>query len=99
MPSHNMPRRYRGLNRSIALSMLNLGARGGLVVNPTPRPLYPRERAPVPIMQDPGGAAGPVWTDVEKVKSLAATGFRTPKLSVHNESLCQLRCLGPQLDN
>ena len=30
--------------------LLNFGARWGWVVNDTPRPLYPRERDPVPIV-------------------------------------------------
>jgi hypothetical protein len=33
----------------------------GRVANATPRPLYPRERHPVPIV-----ASGPVWTGAEK---------------------------------
>ena len=31
-------------------SFLNLGARWGWVVDATPRPLYPQERDPVPIV-------------------------------------------------
>ena len=31
------------------------------VVNVTLRPLYPRERAPVPIVQEAGWAPEPVW--------------------------------------
>jgi hypothetical protein len=31
-------------------SFFNLGTRWGWVVNATPRPLYPRERDPVPIV-------------------------------------------------
>jgi hypothetical protein len=34
----------------------------GWVVNATPRPLYPRERDPVPIVQEVGWVTGPVWT-------------------------------------
>jgi len=36
----------------------------GWVVNPTPRPFYPRERDPVPIVQETGvphGRSGGVW--------------------------------------
>jgi hypothetical protein len=33
-------------------SFFNLGARRGWVVNTTPRQLYPRERDPVPIVQE-----------------------------------------------
>ena len=39
----------------------------GWVVNVTPRPLYPRERYPVPIVQEAGWAPGPVWTDAENL--------------------------------
>jgi hypothetical protein len=42
------------------------------VVNSTPRPLYPRERDPVPIVQEAGWAQGPVWTGAE---NLAITGI------------------------
>jgi hypothetical protein len=38
---------------------------GVVVVNATPRPLYPRERDPVPILQEAGWALGPVWTGAE----------------------------------
>jgi hypothetical protein len=42
-------------NRGIAhYSFFNLGARWGWVVNATPRPLYSRERDPVPIVQEAG---------------------------------------------
>jgi len=42
--------------RGIAL-LFNLGARWGWVVNATPRPLYPRERDPVAILQEAGWAS------------------------------------------
>ena len=39
----------------------------GWVVNATPRPFYPRERDPVPIVQEAGWAPRPVWTgDIRK---------------------------------
>jgi hypothetical protein len=41
-------------SRVIALFFFNLGARWGWVVNATLRPLYPRERDPVPIVQEAG---------------------------------------------
>ena len=44
--------------RSIRVPILNLGARRGWVVKGTPRPLYPRERATVPIAQEAGWAQG-----------------------------------------
>jgi hypothetical protein len=34
----------------------------GWVVNATPRPLYPQERDPLPIVQEVGWAPGPAWT-------------------------------------
>jgi hypothetical protein len=36
----------------MTVPILNLGARWGWVVNATPRPLYPRRRDPVPIVQE-----------------------------------------------
>ena len=43
------------------------------VVNATPRPLYPRDRNPVPIVQD-GWDPGPVWTGAENLAP-APKGF------------------------
>jgi hypothetical protein len=45
----------------------NLGARMGWMVNTTFRPLYPRERDPVPIEQGAGWSPGSVWTGAENV--------------------------------
>jgi hypothetical protein len=42
------------------------------MVNSTTLPLYPRERDPVPIVQEAGWAPGPVWTAAE---NLALAGF------------------------
>jgi hypothetical protein len=39
---------------------------GGGVHNATPRPLYPRERHAVPIVQEAHFAPGPVWTGAGK---------------------------------
>jgi hypothetical protein len=36
----------------------------GWVVNATPRPIYPGERDPVPIVQEAGWAPRSVWTGV-----------------------------------
>jgi hypothetical protein len=58
------------------------------VVNSTPRPLYPRERDPVPIVWEAGWAPGPVWT---AAKNLAPTGIRFPDRSARSESLYRLR--------
>jgi hypothetical protein len=62
------------------------------VASPTPRPLYHRERDPVPIVQEAGWAPGPVWTAAE---NLAATGMRSPDRPARSESLYRLRYLGP----
>jgi hypothetical protein len=64
----------------------------GVVVNSTPRPLYPRERDPVPIVQDAGWAPGPVWT---YAKNLAFTGIRSPDCPARSESLYRLSYRGP----
>ena len=48
-------------------SLFNFGARWGWQVNATSRPLYPRERGPVPIVQEAGWATGSVWTGAENV--------------------------------
>jgi hypothetical protein len=50
---------------SCTLFFFNLGARWVWVVNATPRPLYPMEIDPIPILQEAGAtASGPVWTGV-----------------------------------
>jgi hypothetical protein len=48
-------------------SFFNLGARWWWMVNAMPRPLYPRERDPVPIVQEAEWAQGPVWTGAENL--------------------------------
>jgi hypothetical protein len=45
-------------NRGMLYSFFNLGARWGWVVNATPRPLYPGERDPLPIVREAGWAPG-----------------------------------------
>jgi hypothetical protein len=45
------------------------------VVNATPLPLYSRERDPVPIILEAGGASVPVWTGEENP---SPTGIRFP---------------------
>jgi hypothetical protein len=44
-------------------------------VNATLRPVYPRQRDPVHIVQEAGWVPGPVWTGEE---NLVATGIRSP---------------------
>jgi hypothetical protein len=42
-------------------------------------PLHPRkERAPVHIFEEAERMPDPIWTGLEKIKSLAATGVRNP---------------------
>jgi hypothetical protein len=53
--------------RGIALNFLQLGARWGVGVNATSWPLYPWERDSVPILQEVGWAAWPVWTGAENL--------------------------------
>jgi len=56
----------------------------GWVVNATPRPFYPLESDPVPIVQKVGWNPEPVWTDVEK---LAPTEIRSSDRLARSESL------------
>jgi hypothetical protein len=76
---------------SSTLSLTSALEAGG-VVNSTPRPLYPRERNPVPIVQEAGWAPGPVWTGAE---NLASIGIRSPDCPAHSESLYRLSHPGP----
>ena len=59
----------------------------GRVVNATPRPLYPRERDPAPIVLEIGWAAGSGSTAEE---NLASTGIRFPDRPARSESLDRL---------
>jgi hypothetical protein len=61
------------------------------VASPTPRPLYPREKDPIPIVQEAGWAPGPVWTAAE---NLAPTGIRSPDRPARSESLYRLSYRG-----
>jgi hypothetical protein len=45
--------------------------------------LLPRERDPVPILQEAGWAPGPVWMAAE---NLAPTGIRSPDRPARSES-------------
>ena len=64
----------------------------GLVVNATPRPLYPRERDAVPIVQEAGWVPGPVWMGAE---SLAAKEIRSPDRPARSEALYRLSYTDP----
>jgi len=59
------------------------------VVNTTPWPLYPRERDPLPIIQEARWAPGVIWTGAE---NLAATGIRYLDHPPHSESSHWLCC-------
>jgi hypothetical protein len=62
------------------------------VVNATTRPLYPRERDPVPIVLEAVWAPGPVWTGAE---NLAPTGIRSSDRPARSESQYRLSYPGP----
>ena len=64
----------------------------GWVVNATSRPLYPRERDPLPIKQEVGWAERQVWTGME---SVAPTGIRSPDRPARSVSLYRLRSPRP----
>jgi len=57
------------------------------VVNAMPRLLYPRERDPVPTVQEAGWAQGPVWTVAE---NLAPTSIQSLDRSAHSGLLYRL---------
>ena len=63
----------------------------GVWVVVTPRPLYPRERPGIPIVQEAGWAPGPVWMSVG---NLSPTGIRSPDRPARSESLYRLRYRG-----
>ena len=69
----------------------NLVTRWECVVNATPRPLYPRGRDPVPVVEEAGWAPVLVWTAAE---NRAQTGIRSPDCPAGSESLYRLsyRC-------
>ena len=62
-------------------SFFNLGARWGGLSTPRPGRFTPG-KDPVPIVQEAGWAAGPVWTGAE---NLAPTEFRSPDRPARSE--------------
>ena len=75
---HNIQYKERRRNkRYILYSLFNLGARKGWVVNATPLPLYPRERAPLPTVEEVVWAPDLVRMDMEKRNPLAPTEVRS----------------------
>jgi len=74
-------------------SFFNLGAREGYMINATHRPLYPRERDLILIIQEAEWATGPVWTSLEY---LAPTEIPSTGRVARIKSLYDLRSPGPQ---
>ena len=87
----NIPWRPRRGVEVQLYTFFNLGTRWWWVVNATPRPLYPRERDAMPIVQETGWAPGQVWTCAE---NLALTGIQSPARAVRSESLYRLSYRG-----
>jgi len=71
-------------------SFFSLGARWRWVIKPTPWTLYPREKAPIHIVQEAGWDPGPVWTGA---KNLSPTEIRSPDRPSCSESLLLLLLL------
>jgi len=61
------------VGRGIALLLHDRSTRRGWVVSSTPRPHFTPGKDPVPIVQEAGWAAGPVWTG----GNLVSTGIRS----------------------
>jgi hypothetical protein len=53
------------------------------------RPFYPRERGPLPVVQEAVWASAPVWTGAE---NLTPTGFNPTNLPSRSKSLYRLCC-------
>ena len=64
------------------------------VANVTPRPLNPREKDSVPIVQEAGWAPEPVCTGA---KNIASTGIRSPDRPARKESLYRLSYSDPYI--
>ena len=78
----HMPNRYWGGVKVYLYYFFNLGATPDWVVIATTRPLCPRERDPVPVVQEVGWTPGRVWTSAEY---LALTGIRSPDRQASSE--------------
>jgi hypothetical protein len=79
-------------SRVITLPFLYFGARWWWAVNATPRPLYPRGRDSVPIVQEAEWVPAPVWMGAEK---LASTGIQSPDSPPRSKLLYRLSYPGP----
>jgi hypothetical protein len=64
------------------------------VINATSRPLYSRERDPVPIAQEAGWDSVTVWMGAENI---VPTGIPFADCPAHSESLYRLRYPGPYM--
>ena len=80
-------------SRSISTLSLTSALDGGGWPTSFPRPLYPRERDPITIVQEVGWVPGPVWNSVENV---GCTGIRFPESPARSESLYWLSYPGPR---
>jgi hypothetical protein len=79
-----------GGSRGMAPLTVNLGARWRWLVDATPQPLCPQERKPVPIIDEPCWAPGPISAEIENRKSLAHNGARTPDLPARSDLACRM---------
>ena len=78
-------------SRLYVYSLFDLGFRWEWMVNTTNRPLYSREKDPVPTVQDAGWARGSVWSGAECVD---LTGMRFADRPARSESLYRLSYRG-----
>ena len=74
-------------SRGIALPFHDHGIRRGWGVSVTSRPLFTLGKDPVPTVQEPEWAPGPVWTVAE---NLTPTGIRPPDRPARRQSLYRL---------
>jgi len=77
---------------------MNLDVRWWWVLNTTLRPLYRRERALVPIVQEAVWAPGPVSVGMEKREFLTLTAVRTQNCPACSELICRLHYPRPIRD-
>ena len=83
---YNRPLRPRGGVEVQLYPFMTWPTRWGGWSAPRPGHFNP-EKDPVPIVQEAGWAAGPIWTGAENI---APTGFRSPDRSASSESLYRL---------
>lgn len=78
LPGFYQWKKMGGGGRGIGPLFLNVGTRWRERSNSLPSPLYPAKRSTVPITEKAGWIPGSVWSVLEKWKSLASVGIRTP---------------------